>query len=289
MADDGTYGGMTIQQWIDAALKTYGAYKSSQPGKFQQIPEDPSQVAARARMLGFIDNSPTRDMLSGLIKQRLGSATGFQLPPGMNGYNPNPDGGGSAAPKYDLSKIFGGGNPAAPHANTGPGIATQAHLEGGGRPAKDVVGNDGGYFQGEFERGGGLGRLAETDQNRNVTAGANNPMNPLHDPSLPLAGMSYGSIPANSGFAQPKDPGGFFSWLQKEAAAHPGASKFIGAALTVAMGLSNPLLGFATKVGATAFNDWVARYNQQSAGSGAIPGSIANSAAAGKALGTGAP
>lgn len=98
-----SYLGMTVPQWISTALSLYGAYRGSQPGRFQQIPEDPTQTAARAKLLGYVDNSPTRDMLGNLIAQRLGSAHGFQLPPGANGYNPSPGGG---APAYDLSKIL---------------------------------------------------------------------------------------------------------------------------------------------------------------------------------------
>lgn len=98
-----TYAGMTIPQWLQTALGVYGAYRSSQPGRFQQIPEDPSQTAARQKLLGFVDNSPTRDMLGNLISQRLGAAHGFQLPPGANGYNPTPAGNAGG---YDLSKIL---------------------------------------------------------------------------------------------------------------------------------------------------------------------------------------
>lgn len=98
------YTGMTTMQEIQAAIALYQAYRGSQPGQFQQIPEDPSQTAARAKLLGFVDSSPTRDLLGNLIGQRLGAAHGFQLPPGANGYNPTPS--GSAAGGYDLSRIL---------------------------------------------------------------------------------------------------------------------------------------------------------------------------------------
>lgn len=98
-----TYLGMTVPQWLQSALAVYGAYRSSQPGTFQRVPEDPSQTAARQRLLGFVDNSPTRDLLGNLIGQRLGAAQPFQLPKSPTGYNPNPSGG---APAYDLSAIL---------------------------------------------------------------------------------------------------------------------------------------------------------------------------------------
>lgn len=124
----GTYLGMTVPQWLNSALALYKAYSSSQPGKFQQIPEDPSQTAARQKLLGFVDNSPTRDLLGNLIGQRLGAAHPFELPKSPTGYNPFPSGG---APSYDLSAIL---PMLAPHAGAAAPVST------GASPVADSVG-----------------------------------------------------------------------------------------------------------------------------------------------------
>lgn len=125
----GTYLGMTVPQWLQSALALYGAYKGSQPGKFQQIPEDPSQTAARQKLLGYVDKSPTRDLLGNLIGQRLGAAHPFELPKSPTGYNPFPSGN---APSYDLSAIL---PMLAPHAG-----ATSAPASTGTSPVADSVG-----------------------------------------------------------------------------------------------------------------------------------------------------
>lgn len=89
------------------ALQAYQAYNANKTQSPQRLPEDPSMVNLRNKIIGYTENSPTRNMLGDMLKpgiERAGNSS-FQLPKGYGGYNPTA--GMDQAPKYDLSKIFG--------------------------------------------------------------------------------------------------------------------------------------------------------------------------------------
>lgn len=98
---------MSYSDWFKIILAAYGVYKDTQGTKLKQVPEDPGLIALRAKMLGYVDNSPTRNLLAEMLKPMLARSSNqpYQLPQGVNGYNPYPN--GNAQPQYDLTKIFG--------------------------------------------------------------------------------------------------------------------------------------------------------------------------------------
>lgn len=87
---------------ISGIIDLYGKYRNSKPGKYQQVPESPELAAIRRKILGYIDNSPTRDMLGTMLGNMVerNAANPFRLPTSPT-YDPN-----GAAPKYDLSRIL---------------------------------------------------------------------------------------------------------------------------------------------------------------------------------------
>lgn len=94
---DGGWGGMSYGDWAKLIASGYGAYQSSKDkGKWEQLPEDPSRIALRAQILGYMQpgKSPTRNMLGGLLGPRV-EQLGQNAPKGM------------PVPKYDLSAILG--------------------------------------------------------------------------------------------------------------------------------------------------------------------------------------
>lgn len=102
-----TGGGVNYAALAQMALQAYQAYNQSKTQSPQRLPEDPSMVALRNKIIGYTQNSPTRNMLGDMLKpaiERSGNST-FQLPQGYGGYNPTS--GMNGAPQYDLSKIFG--------------------------------------------------------------------------------------------------------------------------------------------------------------------------------------
>lgn len=138
---------------IAAAIAAYSA-KNQSPGKFTQVPEDPSLTAIRKKVLGFVDNSPTRDFMGGLIAPRLANAQGWNAPPDKYGYGIN----SVPAPKYDLSKLIPSITPpTTPPQGSKPGIdGTAGGAKTGPSPMKvegplnkDIV------FDNEFGGGGG--------------------------------------------------------------------------------------------------------------------------------------
>lgn len=102
-------------QIINAIIGAYGALKSHKP----QTVNDPLNDALRARIYGFIDNSPTRNMLGGMLGDYIkGNANSTWTPaPAKYGYNPYPNG----VPKYDLSGILPMLQPPQPQQGTGGG------------------------------------------------------------------------------------------------------------------------------------------------------------------------
>lgn len=76
------------------ALKTYGPYimalisaVTGNKGKFEQNPEDPALTAARNKQIGFVDNSPTRDLYGGLLSSFMqgGGVSGWKSPAPLAG------------------------------------------------------------------------------------------------------------------------------------------------------------------------------------------------------------
>jgi hypothetical protein len=125
-ADDNTGTTATTNNkyadWAKLALEAYAAYNASKPGEFKQAPESPQMIALRQKMLGYIDNSPTRNMLGGILAPKLEASAqdNFQLPQGANGYNPNNTG---PKPQYDMKAIFGSiASPSNPY----PGVPAGA-------------------------------------------------------------------------------------------------------------------------------------------------------------------
>lgn len=135
------FGDMSGSDWLNLALKFYAANRSTQPGKFTQAPDTPEQAAMRQKLFGFIDNSPTRALLGGMLgKQLAGPASApFQLPKGANGYEPYK----STAPDYSglmdaLKGSIGGGASTPvlhpPSAPGGAGTQLPPALSGGSSP-----------------------------------------------------------------------------------------------------------------------------------------------------------
>lgn len=95
-----------MADWTDyfsAAMQLYDAYNKSKDPKFKQIPEDPTLTALRAKVLGYIDNSPTRNAFGSMLgSQMQNMGKGFTNPAGKNGFTPY----SSPPVKYDLSKIL---------------------------------------------------------------------------------------------------------------------------------------------------------------------------------------
>lgn len=66
-----------------SAIKEYGPYimalisaLGGNKGKFEQQPESPQLTAARDKQLGFVDNSPTRNLYGGLLQSFVGGGAG---------------------------------------------------------------------------------------------------------------------------------------------------------------------------------------------------------------------
>lgn len=134
------------KDWADWALKLYQARQNSKPGEFQKAPEDPGQTALRAQLMGYMQNSPTRNMLGDILQPRMRAAAEnpYKLPQGVNGYNPYPNGG--PAPKYDLEAIFKNMNSSANPNAPAPPISLQTPVTtplpvGGGGGGGDVGGD----------------------------------------------------------------------------------------------------------------------------------------------------
>lgn len=122
------FGEGDANDWLGLALQLYGAHQASKPGQFVQVPQSPEQKAANQRVLGFIDNSPTRNMLGGMLSQRLNQNEDYHLPTyGQANYQPF----SGHTKNYDLSKIFGSAGPPPPTDTTPPGPTGTA---GGGDP-----------------------------------------------------------------------------------------------------------------------------------------------------------
>lgn len=119
-----------------------GAYGATRNKSFHIAPESPETAAIRQRILGFVDNSPTRNMLGQMLGDYMKSDQNspYQPPPPTYGYNPFPK--GDSTPTFDLSKLLPmlqGGSTASPQ----PTTPQPGGLGTGGSPATQPGGQSG--------------------------------------------------------------------------------------------------------------------------------------------------
>ena len=121
--------------WTDyaqIATQLYDAYNKSKDPKFKQLPEDPSLTMLRSKLLGFIDNSPTRNAFGSMLGSQMQNAgKGFSMPEGYNGFKPYTSG----PVNYDMSKILPnifGATGTNPTTGTGTPGAVKPPAPGGG-------------------------------------------------------------------------------------------------------------------------------------------------------------
>ncbi len=198
---------------LQAALQAYATYKATQPVQLKQVPEDPGMVALRNQIIGYTKDSPTRDLIAGMLGPAIqrSSTDSFHLPQGANGYNPYPNGG--AANNYDMSKIL-----TALGMNSKPALTSQ---QSGGVGVSPESGSSQGTrrnldFVNDSIGGPGPATMPEYDPNKNVGAnsmpggvnfGNNNSINPTGDSASQFSpanlppGMSYADGQALQDFA----------------------------------------------------------------------------------------
>ena len=101
------FGGLSAADIAKYGLGGIQAYLALKKHPLQQLPFTPEQTAIQKAELGFINNSPTRNLLGNMLGSSLAAHNNEQvhLPPGMNGYQPMT--GQSNGPRYDMPKLLG--------------------------------------------------------------------------------------------------------------------------------------------------------------------------------------